>query len=105
MEGGGQPRWRSNAELFFLTLDANPRVAQHTVCSGISDFVGFGEMVLAYPELAADVLEGRPLQREKICRTFSHYATGPRLGLISGCYPLDDFYKSHPQGVRLTELK
>ncbi len=48
---------------------------------------------------------GPPLQRKQICRTFSDCTTGPRLGLVSGCYPLDQFYKSHPHAVRLKELK
>jgi hypothetical protein len=50
-------------------------------------------MALIYPELPADVLAGRPLQRGKICRTFSDCTNGPRLGLPSGCYPLDPHYK------------
>ena len=58
----------------------------------MTDIVGLGRMVLAYPELPADVLAGRPLQRKKICRTFSDCTTGPRLGLVSGCYPLDPLY-------------
>lgn len=82
-----------------------PHVAQRTVRLGMTDFVGLGRMVLAYPELPADVLAGRPLQRKRICRTFSECTTGPRLGLVSGCYPLDDFYKNHPHAVRLKEMK
>jgi len=82
-----------------------PHVAQHAVRGGSTDFVGLGRMVLAYPELPADVLAGRPLQRKRICRTFSDCTTGPRLGLVSGCYPLDDFYKTHPHAVRLKEMK
>jgi hypothetical protein len=62
-------------------------------------------MVLSYPELPADVLAGRPLQRKQICRTFSDCTTGPRLGLVSGCYPLDPFYVQHPDAIRLKELK
>ena len=68
-------------------------------------FVGLGRMVLSYPDLPADVLAGRPLQRKHICRTFSDCTTGPRLGLVSGCYPLDEFYKSHEQAERLAALK
>lgn len=52
-------------------------------------FVGLGEMVLGERDLSADVLEGRLLQRKKICHMFSHSTAGPPLGLISGCYPLD----------------
>jgi 2,4-dienoyl-CoA reductase-like NADH-dependent reductase (Old Yellow Enzyme family) len=82
-----------------------PQVAQHTVGRGMTDFVGLGRMVLSYPELPADVLAGRPLQRKHICRTFSDCTTGPRLGLVSGCYPLDEFYKSHEQARTLNGLK
>ena len=82
-----------------------PHVAQHTVRRGLTDVVGLGRMVLAYPEFPDDVLAGRPLQRKKICRTFSDCTTGPRLGLVSGCYPLDDFYTTHADGEKLRALK
>jgi NADPH2 dehydrogenase len=78
-----------------------PHVAQYAVRHGLTDFVGLGRMVLAYPDLPADVLAGRPLQRKAICRTFSDCTTGPRLGLVSGCYPLDPFYKQHPDAAVL----
>jgi NADPH2 dehydrogenase len=71
----------------------------------MTDLVGLGRMVLAYPDLPVDVLEGRALQRKRICRTFSDCTTGPRLGLVSGCYPLDPLYTSHPDGERLKALK
>ena len=82
-----------------------PNVAQHNVRTGMTDFVGLGRMVLSYPDLPADVLAGRPLQRKHVCRTFSDCTTGPRLGLVSGCYPLDDFYKGHPDATTLRALK
>jgi hypothetical protein len=82
-----------------------PHVAQHTVRQGMTDFVGLGRMVLSYPGLPADVLAGRPLRRKAICRTFSDCTTGPRLGLVSGCYPLDDFYAARPDAARLAAEK
>ena len=82
-----------------------PHVAQHSVRAGMTDFVGLGRMVLSYPRLPADVLAGRPLQRKSICRTFSDCTTGPRLGLVSGCYPLDGFYVVHPDAEKLKTLK
>jgi 2,4-dienoyl-CoA reductase-like NADH-dependent reductase (Old Yellow Enzyme family) len=82
-----------------------PHVAQHAVGRGLTDFVGLGRMVLTYPELPADVLSGAPLRRKSICRTFSDCTTGPRLGLVSGCYPLDDHYTTHPDAERLRETK
>jgi NADPH2 dehydrogenase len=82
-----------------------PHVAQYTLRRGMTDFVGLGRMVLAYPDLPSDVLAGRPLQRKRLCRTFSDCTSGPRLGLVSGCYPLDPTYTNHPDGTRLKELK
>jgi len=82
-----------------------PHVAQFNVRSGRTDFVGLGRMVLAYPDLPADVLSGAPLKRKTVCRTFSDCTTGPRLGLVSGCYPLDPHYLNHPDGARLRDAK
>ena len=82
-----------------------PNVAQATVSQGMTDFVGLGRMALSYPELPADLLAGRPLQRKRICRTFSDCTTAPRNGMVSGCYPLDEFYKSSEQYDRLMTIK
>jgi NADPH2 dehydrogenase len=82
-----------------------PNVAQHVIRSRQADFVGLGRMVLSYPDMMADVLAGRPLQRKRICRTFSDCTTAPRHGLVSGCYPLDEFYKSRPESAALAEAK
>lgn len=82
-----------------------PNVAQRVVREGWADFAGLGRMVLAYPDLPADVLAGRPLQRRRICRTFSDCTTAPRKGLVSGCYPLDHFYKARPEAEKLKALK
>lgn len=30
---------------------------------------------------------------KKVCRTFSDCTTSARKGMVSGCYPLDPFYK------------
>ncbi|MGH9329177.1 MAG: NADH:flavin oxidoreductase, partial [Vicinamibacterales bacterium] len=82
-----------------------PHVAQYNVRNGLTDFVGLGRLALSYPDLPADMLEGTPLRRKSFCRTFSDCTTGPRLGLVSGCYPLDDFYATHPDAIRLAEAK
>jgi NADPH2 dehydrogenase len=82
-----------------------PNVGQYNVRHGLTDFVGLGRMALSYPDLPADVLSGTPLKRKMICRTFSDCTTGPRMGLVSGCYPLDPFYVAHPDAVRLKEIK
>jgi len=78
-----------------------PNVAQAVVRGGLVDCVGLGRMVLSYPEMAADVLAGRPLQRKRLCRTFSDCTTAPRRGWVSGCYPLDEHYKARPEAAEL----
>lgn len=70
-----------------------PGVAQHQVAAGHVDIVGIGRMVLSYPEMPLDVLNGDPLQRKRICRTLSDCTTSARQGKISGCYPFDPEYK------------
>jgi NADPH2 dehydrogenase len=70
-----------------------PQVAEQVLLNGMADSIGLGRMVLSYPELPADVLTGKFPQRGKICRTFSDCTTAPRNGMISGCFPLDPFYK------------
>ena len=82
-----------------------PHVGQYNVRNGRVDFVGLGRMILAYPELPRDVLEGKSLRTKFICRTFSDCTTGPRNGLVSGCYPLDPFYKNHPEHELLKQAK
>ncbi|MGH7491635.1 MAG: NADH:flavin oxidoreductase [bacterium] len=82
-----------------------PHVAQNVVRTGQADFVGLGRMVLSYPEFPVDVLRGKPLQRRRICRTFSDCTTAPRNGLISGCYPLDEYYKNSPEAEELARMK
>jgi len=82
-----------------------PHAAQPQVRDGAVDFVGLGRMVLSYPDLPADVLEGNELQIKQICRTFSDCTTAPRNGIVSGCYPLDDYYKKTPQFKELKEAK
>jgi hypothetical protein len=51
------------------------------------------------------VLAGKTLQRKRICRTFSDCTTAPRKGLISGCYPLDEYYKMRPEAKILANIK
>ena len=82
-----------------------PHVAQAVVRQGMADFVGLGRMILSYPELPVDVLTGKRMQRKLFCRTFSDCTTAPRNGLVSGCYPLDDFYKQMPEAEQLAKVK
>ncbi|MCA9177770.1 MAG: NADH:flavin oxidoreductase [Planctomycetales bacterium] len=85
--------------------DYLPHAAQGVVRSGWADYVGLGRMVLSYPELPLDVLQGKPLQRKRVCRTFSDCTTAPRNGLVSGCYPLDDHYKQLDEAAQLKAIK
>ena len=82
-----------------------PNTAQAVVREGWVDSVGLGRMVLSYPELPADVLAGNGMKRKKICRTFSDCTTAPRNGMVSGCYPLDPFYKARPERKLLAQTQ
>jgi 2,4-dienoyl-CoA reductase-like NADH-dependent reductase (Old Yellow Enzyme family) len=82
-----------------------PHVAQAVVRTGGATFVGLGRMALTYPDLAADVLAGRSLAQGRICRTFSDCTTAPRGGMVSGCYPLDPFYRERPERQRVVRLR
>jgi 2,4-dienoyl-CoA reductase-like NADH-dependent reductase (Old Yellow Enzyme family) len=82
-----------------------PNVAQAVVRQGWADVVGIGRMVLSYHELPRDVLEGRGVQKKKLCRTFSDCTTAPRNGLVSGCYPLDALYKTSDDFRKLAAIK
>ena len=82
-----------------------PHVAQAAVREGWTDFVGIGRLVLSYWDMPRDVLEGRQLQVKRICRTFSDCTTAPRSGLVSGCFPLDPYYKESPEHDELKQRK
>jgi 2,4-dienoyl-CoA reductase-like NADH-dependent reductase (Old Yellow Enzyme family) len=82
-----------------------PNVGQQVLKTGKADSIGFGRMVLSYPDMPADLLSGQGLKRGKICRTFSDCTTAPRNGMISGCFPLDPFYKAMPEYDQLKALK
>ena len=85
--------------------DYLPHVAQAAVRDGWVDAVGLGRMVLSFPDLPASTLLNGEMKRKLICRTFSDCTTAPRNGIVSGCYPLDKFYKDMPEGKQLVELK
>ncbi len=85
--------------------DYLPHVAQAVVREGWIDIVGLGRMVLAYPTLPADSLSRGQLQRKQVCRTFSDCTTAPRHGLLSGCFPLDSYYKALPEAETLKAIK
>ena len=82
-----------------------PNIAQYEVRNGHVDFVGLGRMVLSYPELPLDILNGNPIQKKKICRTFSDCTTGPRNGMASGCYPLDPYFRKRPEADKIRSMR
>jgi 2,4-dienoyl-CoA reductase-like NADH-dependent reductase (Old Yellow Enzyme family) len=83
-----------------------PNVAQYYVRNGHVDSVGIGRTVLSYPHMLADATTAGKLQEPRlICRTFSDCTTAPRNGLRSGCYPLDDYYKTFEDAAELKRLK
>ena len=82
-----------------------PNVAQAAVRQGWVDSVGLGRMALSYHDMPADILAGKPLDRRRLCRTFSDCTTAPRNGLVSGCWPLDDLYKAMPERRQLAAVK
>jgi 2,4-dienoyl-CoA reductase-like NADH-dependent reductase (Old Yellow Enzyme family) len=102
---------RKHPNLFFVgsgytyLQDWLPNVGEAVVRSGMVDSVGLGRMVLSYPDLPADVLNGTVLARKKVCRTFSDCTTAPRNGIVSGCYPLDPFYKKMPERDQVNAIK
>ena len=82
-----------------------PHVASAMVRDGGAALVGLGRMALSYPDLPADVLDGRAVDGRRLCRTFSDCTTAPRNGLVSGCFPIDPFYKEHPDRPLLVQAK
>ena len=82
-----------------------PHVGEAVIDKGMADFVGLGRMVLSYPNMPEDILNGNKLVRGNICRTFSDCTTAPRTGMLSGCFPLDSYYKEMPEAAKLKEYK
>jgi 2,4-dienoyl-CoA reductase-like NADH-dependent reductase (Old Yellow Enzyme family) len=86
--------------------DFLPNVAQYYVRNQHVDFVGLGRTVLSYPHMLADATTaGKLLEPKLICRTFSDCTTAPRIGLRSGCYPLDPYYKTFEDAAPLKAFK
>ncbi|MBN02187.1 MAG: NADH:flavin oxidoreductase [Planctomycetaceae bacterium] len=85
--------------------DYLPQVAQAVVRKGWIDYVGLGRMVLSYPQLPLDTLRDGEMRRKLVCRTFSDCTTAPRNGLLSGCFPLDLYYKGLPDAKELRLVK
>lgn len=82
-----------------------PQVCQALIRNGWTDFAGMGRMVLSYPKIIADSLGKGKLEAKLICRTFSDCTTAPRNGVKSGCFPLDDYYRSSEAGEQVRAIK
>jgi 2,4-dienoyl-CoA reductase-like NADH-dependent reductase (Old Yellow Enzyme family) len=82
-----------------------PAAGAAMVAAGNAQMIGFGRGVLSYPAMPRDVLAGRRPETDRVCRTFSDCTTAPRNGLVSGCYPLDDYYRALPERRVLAAAK
>lgn len=82
-----------------------PNVGEWVLANNMADFVGIGRMVLSYPGMCEDNLAGREMNKRLVCRTFGDCTSAPRNGMISGCFPLDEFYKRMPEALKLKEIK
>ncbi len=82
-----------------------PHVAQAVISSNMADSIGLGRMMLAYPDIVADILNAKPLDKRHICLTNGDCTTAPRNGLVSGCYTRDAFYRARPEFKTLKKIK
>jgi 2,4-dienoyl-CoA reductase-like NADH-dependent reductase (Old Yellow Enzyme family) len=82
-----------------------PHVAQEVLRQNWVDSVGIGRMVLSYPEVFTDAINQGRVDVRRLCRTLSDCTSAPRNGLISGCYPLDDYYRKRWEAGVLREMK
>ena len=70
-----------------------PNVGQAVVELGWADTIGIGRMALWYPDIVADIIDGRPLQTKRLCSACSWCDIAPGFGTVSGCYTSDQFYR------------
>ncbi len=82
-----------------------PLVGEWVLEQGAADAIGLGRSILSYPTMAADYMAGKELVKRRICRTFGDCTNAPRAGLVSGCYPLDDYYQAKDDYRILKEIK
>jgi 2,4-dienoyl-CoA reductase-like NADH-dependent reductase (Old Yellow Enzyme family) len=82
-----------------------PHVAEYYLRNDHVDVVGIGRAVLSYPNMLAHATTRGALDPRFVCRTFSDCTTAPRNSLRSGCYPLDDYYKTFEDAPKLKEAK
>lgn len=103
-EGNLRPVFVGTAYTYFQ--EYLPHVAQALVRARWVDSIGIGRLVLSDWQFPMKVLNGRDYTADKkVCRTFSDCTTAPRNGIISGCYPLDPYYKELPEADELKRAK
>ena len=82
-----------------------PHVAQRRIRDGNVDVVGIGRLVLSYPEISRRRSRGPSAGSGSSSAARLAIARRPRAnGLVSGCYPLDPFYKSRPERIESRRL-
>ncbi len=82
-----------------------PGVAEHEVRMGHVDAVGLGRLLLSYPEMLLHTLRGEAIEKKRICRTFSDCTTALRNGILSGCFPLDPYYREMDEAKEIHKLR
>ncbi|MDD8025963.1 MAG: hypothetical protein PHI34_05575 [Acidobacteriota bacterium] len=71
-----------------------PFAAAGAVAGGSAALIGLGRLAFAYPEAAADLLAGRPLNAKRVCTACSICSTLLRAGGPAGCAVRDaDVYR------------
>ena len=70
----------------------SPYAAAGAVTESMTDFVGFGRMSFAYPDLARDILANK-FDSKKVCVACSGCSTLKKNVLPSGCIIRNDYYK------------
>ena len=103
---GGRARRRSWSRRAGPTCRSGSRTSRRRACARAgSTPSGSGAWCSRIPSCPPTRSPAGQLARKLICRTFSDCTTAPRNGLVSGCYPLDDFYRERPEHDALEARK
>jgi NADPH2 dehydrogenase len=79
-------------------------VVQPLLETGGVDFIGLGRMILPYPDIVTDILNGKAIDEKRLCRTIGHCIKAARHELPAGCYALDRYYKDRPEFQKLRRI-
>lgn len=69
--------------------DLAPYVAAGVIKKGWSHLIGFGRQAFAYPEFARDIVQGKPLNRGRLCITCNKCAELKAAQMSCGCVMRD----------------